>query len=298
MAPAAALEELLNVILLGPGDPDKRTKDLFLMSSFWNIAVLIAIYLLIIYWLGPALMRSFREPLDTYTYLVGHNLFLVTTNALFGLSLLFCLVYTKQNLLCEPVREGDTISDLTAYLMYGLLLLKIFELGDALALVCKKLEPPFLLIFHHVTIVGVVWVGVKYGPGGSATFPTLLNSFIHVLIYLHFKYGRQYLSQQQSRKIFILIYFVQFIVVIFLSASAMYYKCGYPDWVAALSILYNVILMLVYVRSVWSLWCTVRPVEPPDQVSSSSSSSSSDDSESEEEIVLEHAKTSRDNHNQ
>ncbi|CAG7821571.1 unnamed protein product [Allacma fusca] len=282
---SVVLERVLNVIVLGPGYPDARTQDLFLMSSFWNVTILIVSYLFVIYWVGPAFMSRFSEPLDTYSYLVWHNLFLVIANALFGLSLLACLVYSNQNLLCEPVRQGDVASDLIAYLMYALLLLKIFELGDAFALVCKKLDPPFILIFHHVTIVAVVWVGVKYGPGGSATFPTLLNSLIHVLIYLHFKYGRRHLSQQQSRKIFILIYFVQFIVVTFLSGSAMYYKCGYPDWVAAVSILYNITLMLVYVRSVWSLWCTVRPVEYP-------SSSSSSSSESEDEIVLEHGKAS------
>ena len=99
------LKILAEDIRYGPGPGDPRTRDLPLMGSFKPVGYILTIYILLVYIVGPKLMRRYPRPLDTYNYLVWHNLFLVFTNFAFGAAILICTVQAGYNVLCEPVRD-------------------------------------------------------------------------------------------------------------------------------------------------------------------------------------------------
>ena len=69
---------------------------------------------------------------------------------------------------------------------------------------------------------------------------------------------------------------VKFKLVTFVSATVLYFQCGYPEWIAFLAIVYNLALMLVYFRSMWSLWCAHGGRSIQDVLSSSSSEDEDD----------------------
>ncbi|GBM69375.1 Elongation of very long chain fatty acids protein 1, partial [Araneus ventricosus] len=44
----------------------------------------------------------------------------------------------------------------------------------------------FLHVFHHTTVPVIAWLGVSYGPGGYNSFYPMVNSFVHVWMYLYY----------------------------------------------------------------------------------------------------------------
>lgn len=44
----------------------------------------------------------------------------------------------------------------------------------------------FLHVYHHSTMFIFSWIGTKYVPGGSAFLPILINSAVHVFMYIYY----------------------------------------------------------------------------------------------------------------
>nr|CAD7398517.1 unnamed protein product [Timema cristinae] len=63
-----------------------------------------------------------------------------------------------------------------AYLFYGM----FFVLRK------KNNQVTFLHVYHHVSTAGITFIGAKYFPVGSATFPILPNTLVHVLMYTYY----------------------------------------------------------------------------------------------------------------
>ncbi|KAG1658189.1 Elongation of very long chain fatty acids protein 4 [Nymphon striatum] len=65
---------------------------------------------------------------------------------------------------------------------------KLVEFFDTFFFISRKKNSQlsFLHIYHHSTMFVLWWIGVKWVPGGSAVPGALLNSFVHVLMYLYY----------------------------------------------------------------------------------------------------------------
>lgn len=55
----------------------------------------------------------------------------------------------------------------------------------------------FLHVYHHSTMFIFSWIGTKYVPGGSAFLPVLINSAVHIFMYIYYT-----LAAIQCAKIF------------------------------------------------------------------------------------------------
>ncbi|GBM47544.1 Elongation of very long chain fatty acids protein 7 [Araneus ventricosus] len=65
---------------------------------------------------------------------------------------------------------------------------KLIEYFDTVIFVLRKKDSQiiFLHVFHHATVPVIAWLGVSYGPGGYNTIFPMVNSFIHVWMYLYY----------------------------------------------------------------------------------------------------------------
>lgn len=75
------------------------------------------------------------------------------------------------------------------------------------------------------------WFGVRFVAGGFSTFHALLNSFIHVLMYIY--YGLSALGPEYSKYLFWKKYMtkmqmIQFAACIIHSSQLLFIKCDYP----------------------------------------------------------------------
>ncbi|CAM9542259.1 unnamed protein product, partial [Discosporangium mesarthrocarpum] len=109
--------------------------------------------------------------------------------------------------------------------------------GLGLGLGCGRVT--FLHLFHHCSITVIVGSVLPFDFNGDMYLPIMLNSIVHVLVYLHYVFTAMgwesfwgpYLAGLQM---------TQFAVIFFQSAVAFYEgpDCGSPDFVKVILLLY------------------------------------------------------------
>ena len=50
----------------------------------------------------------------------------------------------------------------------------------------KNNQVTTLHVIHHGIMPFSCWIGVKFAPGGHGTFSGLLNTFVHIIMYLYY----------------------------------------------------------------------------------------------------------------
>uniref|UniRef100_A0A672RH69 Elongation of very long chain fatty acids protein n=1 Tax=Sinocyclocheilus grahami TaxID=75366 RepID=A0A672RH69_SINGR len=99
---------------------------------------------------------------------------------------------------------------------------KVIELTDTVFFILRKKnnQLTFLHVYHHGTMIFNWWAGVKYVAGGQSFLIGLINSFVHVVMYMY--YGRAALGPQMHK-------YLQFFIVTIHSAVNLYADCDFPD---------------------------------------------------------------------
>lgn len=71
---------------------------------------------------------------------------------------------------------------------YYTYILKGIELIETIIFILRKKynQVSKLHVYHHSSTFLLGWIGVKYIGGGMATFPIMINSMIHILMYTYY----------------------------------------------------------------------------------------------------------------
>uniref|UniRef100_T1GRY5 Elongation of very long chain fatty acids protein n=1 Tax=Megaselia scalaris TaxID=36166 RepID=T1GRY5_MEGSC len=73
-------------------------------------------------------------------------------------------------------------------LCYIYFISKLTEFADTTFFVMrkKKSQITWLHVYHHSLTPIEAWILVKFLAGGNATFPNLLNNFVHICMYFYY----------------------------------------------------------------------------------------------------------------
>lgn len=73
-------------------------------------------------------------------------------------------------------------------ILWWCLLLKIVDFTETIVFALRKKNKQIstLHVYHHISSVLLVWIGVKYVSGEMATFFTFINCSVHVLMYIFY----------------------------------------------------------------------------------------------------------------
>jgi len=224
------------------GDP-RVTKYPFMDGGPWNTLLCVLVYLYIVKYAGPQLMKN-RKPFELKTPLLIYNLFLVSVNAFFVYNGLLITNYGMDSWKCERVdKTSQSAEDLLKIKLGWLFLMtKFIDFCDTFFFVLRKRDRQLsgLHIFHHSFMGPAVWIGLKFAPGGNSAFTPLINSFVHVVMYSYyaattfqslrpFLWWKKYLTQLQL---------TQFVLIILHSIYSMAVpSCGWPKSFMYLSIM-------------------------------------------------------------
>ncbi|CAG0903351.1 unnamed protein product [Darwinula stevensoni] len=208
---------------------DKRVKGWFLMSSPVPTTVACIAYVLFMKWIGPRLMRD-REPLQLKNLMVAYNIFQILFNV-FILSLGIDSWLFEYSLTCQPVdyslRPRAVRMVHAAWWFY---FSKFVDWFDTLFFILRKKfdQVSLLHIVHHGIMPFSCWFGVKFTPGGHSTFFGLLNTQVHIIMYLYYtlaalgpKY-RKYLWWKQH------LTTIQMATVFVHAVQLLFVECDYP----------------------------------------------------------------------
>ncbi|CAB3979678.1 elongation of very long chain fatty acids 4 [Paramuricea clavata] len=112
----------------------------------------------------------------------------------------------------------------------------------------KNNQITFLHVYHHTSILVLWWIGIKWVPGGSSFYSSMVNSFVHVVMYTYYGlsvfpsirsylWWKRYLTQLQ------LIQFVSYLMQAILGLRE---NCGFPRWMGYGMLLYMVSMLTLF----------------------------------------------------
>ncbi|KAB0805586.1 hypothetical protein PPYR_02556 [Photinus pyralis] len=167
---------------------DERTATLPLMSSPFPIFGLLITYLYVVFIYLPNYMTH-KKPYSLKGYLTVYNLFQVIACCVLIYGISTAGWTTHYTLGCQ---EADFSSDPLALRMAQYLwltfIMKVVELTETCVFVLRKKanQVSFLHVYHHISTVLYTWFLVKLYPGGMASFPVLLNLYVHIIMYTYY----------------------------------------------------------------------------------------------------------------
>ncbi|KAJ3644226.1 hypothetical protein Zmor_026896 [Zophobas morio] len=158
---------------------------LFLDSPVNVITVLLAYVLFIFKW-GPQIMKS-REPFNLKTLMIIYNVVQVFLNLI--LFIMAARLMPNFSAYCSPANISHTATDVAIRKVhYYYVLLKFIDFFDTVFFILRKKHSQISLLHlhHHIGIASTTWVTLKTIPGGVAMFVFLVNTFVHVIMYLYY----------------------------------------------------------------------------------------------------------------
>uniref|UniRef100_A0A8C8YRM0 Elongation of very long chain fatty acids protein n=1 Tax=Prolemur simus TaxID=1328070 RepID=A0A8C8YRM0_PROSS len=155
------MEAVVNVYQEMMKHADPRIQGYPLMGSPLLMTSILLTYVYFVLSLGPRIMAN-RKPFQLRGFMIVYNFSLVAFS--------FYIVY-------EMVR--------VAWLF---LFSKFIELMDTVIFILRKKEEQvtFLHVFHHSVLPWSWWWGIKIAPGGMGSFHAMINSSVHVVMYLYY----------------------------------------------------------------------------------------------------------------
>ncbi|XP_013097807.2 elongation of very long chain fatty acids protein F [Stomoxys calcitrans] len=213
---------------------DADSEDRFGLSSPVFIISLISVYLLFVYKIGPAFMKN-REPYKLKTFILIYNALQVLACVYIVLKILqltswdifdfsICSVYAQNT----PERMAY---DKVTYFAFWI---KNLELIDTICFVLRKKQTQVtpLHVFHHSSVLTLVYIVLNYHRGNGALYPLLLNSVVHIVMYSYYflanvcgpVFMRRLLWFKKSITI---VQMVQFMFIL-LQAGITWRYCGVP----------------------------------------------------------------------
>uniref|UniRef100_A0A8D2CZI8 Elongation of very long chain fatty acids protein n=1 Tax=Sciurus vulgaris TaxID=55149 RepID=A0A8D2CZI8_SCIVU len=155
------MEAVMNLYQEMMKHADPRVQGYPLMKSPLLMTSILLTYVYFVLSLGPRIMAN-RKPFQLRGFMIAYN---------------FSLVALSLYIVYEMVR--------VAWLFF---FSKFIELIDTVIFILRKKDGQvtFLHVFHHSVLPWSWWWGVKIAPGGMGSFHAMVNSSVHVIMYLYY----------------------------------------------------------------------------------------------------------------
>ncbi|KAF5300117.1 hypothetical protein FQA39_LY19155 [Lamprigera yunnana] len=249
---------------------DSRTIEWPLVASPLPLLSILVTYLFAVYIYLPNFMLQ-RKPYKLKMVLAVYNLFQV------GSCLILIYMFSTSGWTTHYTfgcQETDFLNDKMAIRMaksfWWTFILKLIELLETIMFVLRKkfsqVSP--LHVYHHATTVFYAWLGVKYYPGGMASFPILLNSFVHILMYTYYFFSSLGPEMQKRLEIvksklttiqivsnilnfvkFSIIYFqIQLVIILLYAFQLLSANCNISNLTICLFILNLIVNLVLFLK--------------------------------------------------
>lgn len=159
------------------------TSELPLMNPL-HVATIVSCYLAVIVF-GRIIMSKRLEKFEVRYFALAHNAVMT------ALSAFMCVEILRQawiggyslfgNEFVDPAHGGRPMAKIVAVFYLS----KILEFNDTVIMLLKKNfhQITFLHVYHHASVFVIWWLVTFWSPNGEAYFSSMLNSFIHVIMY-------------------------------------------------------------------------------------------------------------------
>ncbi|XP_057341390.1 elongation of very long chain fatty acids protein 4-like [Microplitis mediator] len=229
---------------------DERTKGWLLVDSPVPTLFFTVIYLMIV-WSGPKLMRK-RKPFKLTWILVPYNFAMAALNAYIAIQLFVASFKLSYSYICQPIRNVWKAEELQiANAIWWYYFSKLLEFCDTIFFILRKKDNQlsFLHVYHHSTMFSLWWIGIKWVPSGSTFLPSMVNSFIHVLMYSYYglaAFGPEVAKYLWWKKYLTILQLIQFTSALILGVNGIRSGCEFPLWMQYALIVYMISFIVLF----------------------------------------------------
>ncbi|KAJ8925539.1 hypothetical protein NQ315_009379 [Exocentrus adspersus] len=229
---------------------DPRVQQWTLMSTPLPTIFISLVYLALVLVILPTYMKR-RKPFDLSKIIRYYNIFQIASCCFIIYRVLTSGWITGElNLGCQPIDYSDNPKAVRMVgAFFWLYFLKMSELVETVFFVLRKKfnQVSGLHVYHHVSTFCLAWIGCKFLGGGMASFPVIINSFIHIIMYSYYylsSYGPKWQKKLAPWKPKLtMLQMIQFTILIIHSLTALLPSCHVPKQVL---LLYVPNVLLVY----------------------------------------------------
>ncbi|CAH0392168.1 unnamed protein product [Bemisia tabaci] len=202
------------------------------MGSFWSPLLIVACYLIFVLKLGPDYMKH-RRAFELKYALIFYNLAQVLYNT-FMFSMHFssiCVFYEMLFHSCVPLNPQESyLSSTILKVGWHFMFSKFLDFFDTVFFVLRKKQSQvsFLHVYHHANMALVVWAYIKYSRGSYGPLVTILNTFIHAVMYGYYllaALGPQVQKNLWWKQHLTRIQLAQFIIVMSYLLGLLIFNC-------------------------------------------------------------------------
>ena len=233
---------------------DRRVENWPWMSSPWPTLAIIIMYLYLCL-RGPQYMENRKGFTKLKPLILAYNLVTVLLNLYIALELFITLRTREEDFYwtCESVDYSYKESAVRiANALWWYYASKCFEMLDSVFFILRKKEEQltFLHIYHHSTMFGLWWIGVKFVAGGSAFPGAMLNASVHVIMYIYYfiaALGPTYRRWLWWKKYLTILQLAQFTAaLVFATKAVIEGDCDFPLWMQYTLIGYMISFLILF----------------------------------------------------
>lgn len=160
------------------------------MSSPFPLITSIIIYLWLIYKVLPAFMKS-RKAYELTTIIRVYNALQVMICAYFVIRHQMIGVGLLSACTCMQPKDNEKISSENMEILklhYFFIFLRFFEFIETIFFILRKKsnQVSALHVYHHIAVVALLWLHLKFNGGPIDNYIGVLNSFIHIIMYTYY----------------------------------------------------------------------------------------------------------------
>ncbi|XP_057714463.1 ELOVL fatty acid elongase 8a [Corythoichthys intestinalis] len=229
---------------------DKRIENWLLVYSPVPVCCIIMCYLVIV-WAGPKFMAK-KEPINLKIVLILYNFTMVCLSAYMFYEFTAASWLASYSLLCQPVDYSNSqLAMRMASVCWLFYISKYVEFSDTMFFILRKKNSQltFLHVYHHSTIILNCWLGLKYTPGGQSFMTGLLNSLVHVAMYLYYglaAFGPRMTKYLWWKHYLTTLQLLQFFLITIHTVYNLFADCDYPDALNLIVSIYALSLIALF----------------------------------------------------
>uniref|UniRef100_A0A0N7ZCK1 Elongation of very long chain fatty acids protein n=1 Tax=Scylla olivacea TaxID=85551 RepID=A0A0N7ZCK1_SCYOL len=245
-----------NDIFINRRDP--RVDGWLFMDSPWPTFFLCISYVLLVKVIGPRCMKN-RPPFDLRRLLVFYNAAQVVFSTWLFYEIGMSGWFTHYSLRCQPVDYSDNPSAIRmAHASWWYYFSKFTEFLDTIFFVLHKKNEhiSMLHVIHHGCMPMSVWFGVKFTAGGHSTFFGLVNTFVHIVMYVYYMLaamGPKYRRYIWWKKYLTNFQMIQFILIFSHAFQLCFTECHYPRafmwWIGGHAVMFFFLFSEFYIKA-------------------------------------------------
>ncbi|KAK8730146.1 hypothetical protein OTU49_008106 [Cherax quadricarinatus] len=238
--------------------PDPRQHSWLLMSSPLPTILACLLYVGTVTWWGPQYMSTRKPFARLRNVMMAYNVFQVIFSARIFWEAGMGGWFGSYSILCQRCDFSDNPQAVRmVHAGYWYLFSKFVDFIDTVFFVLHKKNKhvSLLHVCHHALMPVCMWYGIRYYSGGHTTLTFLLNSFVHVVMYLYYllaAMGPRLRPFLWWKKYLTTLQIVQFTVVIIQNLMVMFVECAIPSvllaWVSGMALLFFVLFTDFYIR--------------------------------------------------